>query len=99
MGALEGRHGRGSAGAVTLPVALPRPLRAFKRRGGTGAPIAPPFPKSLRDPGRVWGNRICCLRWEGKGARLWCGDFQSLEMFLYAPGTRAAPAPRSVAWR
>lgn len=41
-----------SAGAVTLPVALSRLLRAFKRRGGTGAPIAPPFPKSLRDPTR-----------------------------------------------
>lgn len=60
-----------SAGAVTLPVALPRLLRAFKRRGGTGAPIAPPFPKSLRDPGRF--GEVASAACAGRVKVLDCG--------------------------
>lgn len=91
-GTLEGWHGWGSAGAVTLPVTLPRLLPAFKLGGGTGAPIAPPFPKSLRDPahfGEV-ASAACAGR-KNVPEVGWGWISSPWSCFSTSPGTRAAP--------
>lgn len=68
-GTLGGRHGRGSAGVVTLPVTLPHLLPAFKLGGGTGAPP----PKACGTRRTLGKSRLLlggetCQTWGGGGS-------------------------------